>query len=522
MKRELLVKPIVLVILDGWGMGATGRNNAISEARTPVFDRMWSSYPHSLLEASGRAVGLPDGQAGNSEAGHLNIGAGRIVEQDAIMISHRINDGSFFRNSAFLEAIDHVKKNQSRMHLVGLLTGEQSAHAYPEHLVALLQMLAGYHVHDVFLHLITDGRDSSPHSAIEFLQKLEKHFKGKEKIATIMGRFYAMDRVKEWGRTRQAYDAMLSGRGFHATSAAEAIMQAYNRGEGDEYIRPMVITDGAGKPLPRIDNNDSIIFFNIRSDRVREISKAFVQQDEFIGFTRSKVLQNVVFVSLTDFGPDLPHVRPAYPFRKIDNTLPFVFGPYRQLYVTETEKQAHVTYFFNGGHPESSVAGEDRVIVKSPRLYSYAKKPEMNAREITDVVISALDHDRYDFIVVNYPNADMVGHTGNIKAAIQGIEYVDECLGKIETFVRKRKGIMFVTADHGNADIMLNLETGGIDTEHSVNPVPFIVVGEATKSLHLRRTGALYHIAPTILTIVGLPRPKEMSRVSLCTKSRVQ
>ncbi len=518
MTPSLKCKPVVLIILDGWGIGLKKRNNAVSLARTPVFDRLWSSNPHSTLQASGRAVGLPSGQTGNSEAGHMNIGAGRIVEQDAIEISHRINDGSFFRNPAFLYAVEHVKKNNSSMHLAGLLTGDQSAHAYPEHLHALLQLLAGYQIKKVFLHLFTDGRDSSPHGATKFIEKLQKHFLGDEKIATVIGRFYAMDRVKEWGRVKLAYEAMVEGKGWNAPSAQDAITQAYNRGENDEYIHPTVICKD-GEPVQLINNNDGIIFFNIRSDRVREISKAFLQKEEFTGFERKKILSNIAFVTLTDYGPDLPGVRCAYPFRRVVNTLPFVFGSWRQLYISESEKYAHVTYFLNGGYP-SPVAGEERVIIQSPRLYSYVQKPEMSSLDLTDFVLSSLENDRYDIIVMNYPNADMVGHTGDIPAAVQAVEYLDFCMGRIEAMVRRKKGVLFITADHGNADYMMNLQTGEINTSHSHNPVPFIMTGDDVQRYALQPKGVLANIAPTILDVVGIPKPPDMTSQSLCiTKS---
>ncbi|MFC1687454.1 2,3-bisphosphoglycerate-independent phosphoglycerate mutase [Patescibacteria group bacterium] len=516
MTEPLKVRPIVLAILDGWGIGAATANNAITQARTPVMDRLWSSNPHALLAASGKAVGLPPEQAGNSEAGHLNIGAGRIVEQDAVLISHKINDGSFFTNKAFLGAVEHVRNNKSSIHLVGLLTSDQSAHAYPEHIHALLHLLSGHNVKNVYLHLITDGRDSPPHSAMGSLEELQKHFIGKERIASISGRFYSMDRIKEWDRTEKAYQMMVEGNGRKASTAKNAVMQAYNRGENDEYIQPTVMVKN-GKPMKTIGDKDAIIFFNLRSDRVRQISKAFLQGDEFIGFKRNKVLKNIYFASLTDFGPDLPNVHVAYPFRRITNSLPFVFGDWRQLYISESEKYAHVTYFFNGGYADP-VAGEERVIIKSPRLYSYAKKPEMNAQKLTDFVLTGLQRDQYDFIVMNYPNADMIAHTGNIEAAIQGIEFVDFCVGRIESAVKRMNGILVVTADHGNADNMMNIQTGEMLTEHSHNLVPLILSGNETKDCTMQKKGALRHIAPTIISLAGLPIPKEMTQKSLCQK----
>lgn len=520
MTVPLKVRPIVLAILDGWGIGPATKNNAITQARTPVIDSLWSSNPHALLAASGKAVGLPPGQAGNSEAGHLNIGAGRIIEQDAVLISHKINDGSFFTNKAFLGAVEHVRKYKSNIHLVGLLTSDQSAHAYPEHVHALLHFFSGHNVNNVFLHLITDGRDSSPHSAMDSLEDLQKHFIGKEQIASVSGRFYAMDRIKEWDRTEKAYDMMVNGNGRRASTAKRAVMQAYNRGENDEYIQPTVVVKN-GKPIKTITDKDAIIFFNLRSDRVRQISKAFLQGDEFIGFKRKKILENIYFASLTDFGPDLPNIHVAYPFRRVTNSLPFVFGDWRQLYISESEKYAHVTYFFNGGYAHP-VAGEERVIIKSPRLHSYSKKPEMNAQQLTDFVLNGLKHDQYDFIVMNYPNPDMIAHTGNIEAAIQGIEYVDFCIGRIESAVKRENGLLVVTADHGNADDMMNIQTGEMLTEHSHNLVPFIISGKGIEDCIMQEKGALRHIAPTIIKLAGLTIPKEMTQKSLCQKKSNQ
>lgn len=516
MTPPLAAQPIVLIILDGWGIAPRAKNNAIALARTPMFERLWTNAPHCLLEASGMAVGLPPGQTGNSEAGHLNIGAGRLVEQDAIMISHKINEGSFFRNPEFQYAIDHVTKHHSNMHLVGLLTGDQSAHAYPEHVHALLQLLHGHGIKNVFLHLFTDGRDSSPHGALRHVADLRKHFLGEEKIASVMGRFYAMDRVKEWGRVKLAYDAIVEGKGWNATNADDAIIQAYNRGENDEYIHPTVIMKN-GKPLQRVVDNDGVIFFNIRSDRVRQLAKAFSQGDEFVGFERPRHPNNLALVTLTDFGPDLPQVRSAYPFRRLEHTLPFVFADYRQLYISESEKYAHITYFFNGGY-SGPVAGEERVIIQSPRLYTYDRQPEMNAEKLTDVVLTSIERQQHDVIVMNYPNADMVGHTGNMKAAVQGIEYIDFCIGRIEAAVRRRKGLLVITADHGNADYMVNPETGEIDTAHSLAPVPLIISGPIASGVTLRAGGALQHIAPTLLDILGIARPSQMTAESLCQK----
>lgn len=506
--------PFILMILDGWGIAPPSRGNAVTLAKTPVMNSLYKNYPHTLLCASGRCAGLPPHQDGNSEAGHMNIGAGCIVEQDSVRISKSINEGTFFKNAAFLEAIEHVQKLHSNMHLIGLLTAEQSAHADPDHLLALLSLLRGKGVKRVFFHLFTDGRDSPKYISIKLLENLKKILLNHEKVTTICGRYYAMDRVKEWSRTKKAYEAIVLGEGFRAATPESAVLKGYNRGEDDEYLSPTIIT-GKAKAQGMVSNGDAIIFFNLRSDRVRQLTKAFVQDNKtFIGFKRKKILTNLRFVTLTEFGPDLPGVLSAYPSQIIKNTYPFVLRNYRQLYIAESEKFAHVTYFFNGGYA-NPVAGEERIMIKSPIVSSYALRPKMSAARVNDIILEALRKNKYDVIVVNYANPDMVGHTGNLKAGIKAVEFIDQCVGKIIRFLLQKNGLAFITADHGNIEEMIDLKTGEINTTHSTNPVPFIMIKKGIKKIKLRK-GKLADIAPTIIDLLNLEKPKEMKGKTLC------
>ncbi len=505
--------PVLLAILDGWGICDETRGNAIALGSTPVIDMLWENYPHSLLGASGKDTGLPPTQDGNSEAGHMNIGAGRIIEQDSVIISKSINQGTFFKNPAFLSALRHAKKNKSKIHLMGLLTDVQSAHADPDHLIALLTLLRVEKVSETCLHLFTDGRDSYQYLAIKLLNRMKKILKKNEKIVSISGRFYAMDRIKEWGRTERAYNALVLGEGNKADDAQSAVLQAYNRHENDEYITPTVISDRSKSPQT-IKDNDVIIFFNLRSDRVRQLSKAFVQ-DEFIGFKRKKVLKNLFFVSLTDFGPDLPGIISAYPARVLPQTLPTALKGLRQLYIAETEKFAHVTYFLNGGY-DHTIAGEERVIIKSPHVQSYKDMPEMSAEQLTNTMIESIEKNKHDFILVNFANPDMVGHTGDLPAGIKAVQAVDLSIGRLLEVIRKKNGTLIITSDHGNIEELIDLETGQIDTAHSSNPVPFIVVNENIPKDTNVEDGVLADIAPTLLHMMNRPIPKEMRNKILC------
>ncbi len=522
-RKKCKKPPFVLLILDGWGIAPMNRGNAVELARKPNFDYLWKNYPHTLLQASDGFVGLPPLQHGNSEAGHMNIGAGRVVDQDAILISKEINSGRFFRNPAFAAACTHIKKYHSDLHIMGMLSNGQSAHSDPDHLLALLACARVHKVKNVYLHLFTDGRDSPPHSALKLVESLMRQLKNKkvgntysgELIATVIGRFYAMDRKKEWSRTEAAYNAMVLGKGKFAKSPQEAITQAYNRGESDEFIPPYVIKKN-GKPLGKIKDNDAIIFFNLRSDRARQMAKPFVQ-DKFNtvanpgAFERKKVLKNLLFVAMTDFGPDLDSILTASPPIDVFNSLPFVLKNTRQLYIAEKEKYAHVTYFFNGGYSQPP-DGADWLMVPSPNIDSYDKTPAMSVAKIVQQVKKYISC--YDFITINFANPDMVGHTGNLKACIKAVEYADKYLGEIFKEVKKRKGTLIVTADHGNAEKMIDLDTGEIYTEHTSNPVPLILAEYKRRKVTLKK-GKLGDIAPTILKLMDKKKAKEMAGKTL-------
>ncbi len=511
--------PVVLLILDGWGLAPKSPANAIELAKKPNFDRLWKNYPHTQLQASGRFVGLPDHQFGNSEAGHMNIGAGRVVDQDAVYICKEISTGKFFKNLAFETAYNHIEKHHSNLHLMGMLSNGQSAHADPDHLLALLAWSRKKKIKNVYLHLFTDGRDSPPHSALKSVEALIRGLRHKEVnhhefsgewIATITGRYYAMDRKKDWAKTAAAYNAIVLGKGAVARSPQAAITQAYNRGESDEFIPPYIIKRN-GKPIGTVQNGDAIIFFNLRSDRARQLAKPFVQQDfnklNPGAFTRKKVLKDIEFVAMTDFGPDLDHILSAYPSPDVVDTLPLIIDGRKQLYIAEKEKYAHTTYFFNGGYA-NPLAGEDRISIPSPNVVSYDHKPEMSVYKITNAVLKNLKN--YQFIVINFANPDMVGHTGNMPACIKAIEHVDICLGKLQQAIAKLKGTLIVTSDHGNAEKMIDLETDEMYTEHTGNPVPFIIVEPAKRKLNLKK-GKLADVAPTILKLMGIQKPKVMT-----------
>lgn len=512
-------KPTVLVILDGWGIAPPGPGNAVTLAKTPTTSALWKEFPHTLLLAHGKNVGLPHNQEGNSEAGHMNLSAGWVVKQDAVYINEGIKDGTFFKNTAFLEAIKHAEKYQSKVHVMGLLSNGESAHSSPGHLYAVLDLLSRHEIKKVFLHLFTDGRDSSRFAAIRLLPKLKTHFHNGERIASIMGRFYAMDRIKRWPRIEAAYNAMVLGEGVTAESAEAAISSAYNRGETDEFITPTVITNDH-KPVATVGDNDVIIFFNLRSDRAREITKTFVQKDftekNQGSFKRKKIPQNIIFAAMTDFGPDLPYLLTAYPSRNILSALPAVLRDKKQIYIAEEEKYAHVTYFFNGGNADA-LYGEERVRIPSLATPHYEDRPEMNAEKVATEVRRHVDSGQYDFITVNFCNPDMIGHTGNLSAGIRAVQTVDKCVGKIIRGVWRKEGTTIVTADHGNVEEMINLKSGEVDTEHSVNPVPFVVVGSRFKNLRRKilPKGVLANVAPTVLDIMGITTPREMTKKSL-------
>lgn len=519
-KKEQKNKPIptALIILDGFGFGRKNDpGNAITSATAPNIFSYLKKYPHSTLKTYGQYAGLFRKQVGNSEAGHLNIGAGRIVKQDLVVISEAIHDGTFFKNAAFKQALYHTKKYQAAVHVMGLLTDGASAHSYPEHLYALLELFRRAGQRKVFLHLFTDGRDSSPHGAINFLRDLRGHMLAQEKIATVMGRFYAMDRNKIWERIQLAYEAMVDGMGNVASSAEEAVAQAYNRDETDEYITPTVIKE-RGRPVATIKDNDAIFFFNARSDRARQITKAFVQPDfnkkNPGSFARCRVPQKTRFVAMTDFGPDLPQVLTAFPSTDIKNCLPTIIdGHYHQLYISETEKYAHVTYFINGGFPDS-LNGEKRELIHSDKIHSYADKPGMHAQLLADKISHYFKSGKYNFVCVNFPNADMLGHTGNLAAAKKGILAMDVAVKKVIDTLKEIHGQALIVADHGNADVMINKVTNEMMTEHTTNPVPAIIISEKLKLKKLKN-GILADVAPTLLKIMNIDKPKEMTGKTL-------
>ncbi|OGH64780.1 MAG: phosphoglycerate mutase (2,3-diphosphoglycerate-independent) [Candidatus Magasanikbacteria bacterium RIFCSPHIGHO2_01_FULL_41_23] len=521
-KQIFPITPLVLIILDGFGLADPKiSGNAITPKTAPHIFSYLKKYPNAKLKASGRDVGLFANQEGNSEAGHFNIGAGRIVKQDLVRISEAIKDGTFYKNEAFLQAIHYAHEHKSTLHVMGLLTNGQSAHAHPQHVYALLELLRRHKVERVALHLFTDGRDSSPHSAITHLRKLRKYLAPHEKIASVMGRFYAMDRNKIWSRTEIAYRALVLGKAEHtAASAEEAISAGYNRGETDEYITPTII-EKDDRPIATIGDHDAIIFFNARSDRARQLTKAFVQpQSEFNAinsgvFKRTQFPKNIRFVAMTDFGPDLPNILTAFPSPDVVHSLVSAIDErYKQLYISETEKYAHITYFINGGY-STAINGEKRELIPSGDTYSYADKPGMCSREVTSRILSHLKKQEYDFIAVNFPNVDMVGHTGDYPATCQAVKIIDGHVAQIVTAVMRQHGAVVITADHGNAEMMYDPETGAMDTEHSTSLVPFIIISASLRHHKIIKSGRLADVAPTLLRLLDIPKPKEMTSKSL-------
>lgn len=506
-------KPVVLIILDGWGIAPPSKGNAIHLADTPNMDKLWQKFPHTTLNATGRAVGLSENELSGSEAGHLNIGAGRIIKQDSQYISESISEGSFFRNPVLKKAFNWVKDKKSDMHFMGLMSSRDSAHSDPDHLQALLIMAKKEKLNQVFLHIFTDGRDVPPRSAQKYLKKLQAVIKtiGLGQIATVSGRYWSMDRTKNWDRLEKAYQVIVKGRGEKAASAKEAIEQGYNEGLTDEFILPTVIIKDK-KPIAKVGDNDGIILFNLRSDRTRQFTKLFVL-DKINGFKKKwSRLKNLCFTALTEVGSDLP-IQIVFPSHKVEKSLPWILQDLKQLYIAETEKYAHVTYFFNGGY-DKPVGGEERIIIKSPPVASYDQKPEMSAFKITETVTKSIKGDVYDFITINFANPDMLGHTGNMAAAIKGVETVDKCLGEIVKEVLTKEGTVLITADHGNVDEMIDLKNGQPLTMHTKNPVPFIVVDDREIE-KLRKDGILADIAPTILELMGRKKPKVMTGSSL-------
>lgn len=508
-------RPLVLAILDGFGLNENSEGNAVKAADTPNIDGFVKKYPSTIIHTSGMDVGLPDGQMGNSEVGHTNIGAGRIVYQELTRITKEIQEGPFFEKKEFKEAVENCKKNNSKLHLYGLLS-DGGVHSHNTHLYALLELAKKQGIEDVYVHCFYDGRDVSPDSGYGFTRELSEKLEeiGIGKIATIMGRYYAMDRDNRWERVKRAYDAMVMGEGNFAADPCEAVKASYEEGVTDEFIVPTVITRG-DKPVATIDENDSVIFFNFRPDRAREITRAFTDPD-FSGFQRKKGFFDLVYVCMTVYDKTFsafPSVRFAYLPEKLENTL----GEYiskkglTQLRIAETEKYAHVTFFFNGGK-EKEYDGEERVLIPSPKIATYDTQPEMSAYEVTEEVLKRIDSDKYDVIVLNYANCDMVGHTGVFDAAVKAVETVDECIGKVTEAVLKKDGAILITADHGNAEKMIDENTKGAFTAHTSMPVRLIIAGAGEFNLE---KGKLADLAPTILEIMGLEKPVEMTGESL-------
>lgn len=508
-------KPIVLTILDGWGFRAETKGNAIALARKPNYDRLLKDFPNTLIHTSGPFVGLPEGQMGNSEVGHLNIGAGRIVRMDITRVDQLIASGEFFRQPLFLEAMERGRARQ--LHLLGLLS-DGGVHSHIEHLFALLRMARENKVTRVFVHCFMDGRDTPPNSGIDYLRQLEQKMReyGVGQIATVDGRYYAMDRDNRWERIEKAYRAMVHGDAeAKFTDPIAAIRSSYEKGVTDEFVIPAVITTAPeqGKPAaPRgmIRDDDAVIFFNFRADRARQTTRALVEPgfDKFPDPSRPK---NLTFVAMTQYEKTWPWLRYLIAPEKLEHILANVFADleYKNLRVAETEKYAHVTYFFNGG-VEKPFPGEERVLVPSPKVPTYDLKPEMSAAGIADAVVKAVEKGDFDAIIMNFANADMVGHSGKLEAAIKAVETVDECLGRIYQTLRPRGGAWIITADHGNAETMIDPVTGGPHTYHTTNPVPFVLVSDDSRA-QLQSGGSLRDISPTLLGVLGDTEPKEMT-----------
>ncbi|WP_437879626.1 2,3-bisphosphoglycerate-independent phosphoglycerate mutase [Pseudomonas sp. LRF_L74] len=502
-------KPLVLIILDGFGHSDSPDSNAILAAKTPVYNRLLASQPHGVISGSGMDVGLPDGQMGNSEVGHMNLGAGRVVYQDFTRVTKSIRDGEFFDNPVIGAAVDKAVGAGKAVHILGLLS-DGGVHSHQDHIVAMAELAARRGAEKIYLHAFLDGRDTPPKSAQPSLELLDATFArlGKGRIASIVGRYFAMDRDNRWDRVAQAYELIASGSGlFNAESAVAGLEAAYARGESDEFVKATTL----GAPV-QVEDGDAVVFMNFRADRARELTRAFVEPG-FDAFVRSRVPQLAGFVMLTQYAATIP-APSAFAAGSLSNVL----GEYlanngkTQLRIAETEKYAHVTFFFSGGR-EEPFPGEERILIPSPNVATYDLQPEMSAPEVTDKIVDAIDNQRYDVIVVNYANGDMVGHTGVFEAAVAAVECLDTCIGRIVDALERVGGEALITADHGNVEQMEDETTGQAHTAHTCEPVPFIYVGK--RSLNIREGGVLADVAPTLLTLMGLPVPEEMTGTSI-------
>ena len=509
-------KPTVLMILDGFGLNEKTEGNAVSQAKTPVIDGLMKDYPFVKGNASGMAVGLPEGQMGNSEVGHLNMGAGRIIYQELTKITKAIEDGDFFENQALLAACKNAKENNTALHMMGLVS-DGGVHSHNGHIYGLLELAKRQGVEKVYVHCFLDGRDTPPASGKEYVEALEAKMKeiGIGEVASVSGRYYAMDRDNRWDRVERAYNALVKGEGVQAESATAGIQASYDADKTDEFVEPMVIVkDGA--LVATVKDGDSVIFFNFRPDRAREITRTFCD-DNFEGFDRGERVKTT-FVCFTEYDVTIQNKQVAFVKEEITNTFGEFLAAHNmtQARIAETEKYAHVTFFFNGGVEEPN-KGEDRILVKSPKVATYDLKPEMSAYEVCDKLVDAIKSDKYDVIIINFANPDMVGHTGVEDAAIKAIEAVDECVGKAVDALKEVDGQMFICADHGNAEQLIDETTGEPFTAHTTNPVPFILVN-ADPAYKLREGGCLADIAPTLIELMGMEQPKEMTGKSLLVK----
>ena len=513
--------PLVLLILDGWGLNQEKEGNAVYCAATPNMDKYWREYPATILGAAGESVGLPAGQMGNSEVGHLNLGAGRIVYQDYTRISKAIADGDFFENPIFRDAMAAAREKQGALHLLGLLS-DGGVHSHLEHLYALLELARAEGLHKVYVHAFLDGRDVPPDNAREYITALEEKLAalGIGEIATVMGRYYAMDRDNRWERTERAYRAMVYGEGERAARAVAAVEESYKKGETDEFVQPSVIVDDCGQPRATIKDGDAIFLYNFRPDRARQLTRAFVDK-EFTCFSRGSGHPRVHFTCMTQYDETIP-VPVAFPPLELKKTLGEVVAAQglKQLRIAETEKYAHVTFFFNGGE-ETCFEGETRRLIPSPKVATYDLKPEMSAREVTEAVLEELERG-YDLVVLNYANPDMVGHTGCMEAAVKAVETVDQCVGRVVEKVKGMGGTLLITADHGNAEQMQDPVTGGPHTAHTTNPVPLILISPAGRGVSLQEGGRLADVAPTILDLLGIEQPPEMTGTSLLLREGIK